>query len=50
LHGGIALGKYSTRSVPAAVYIDGEGTAKVLIWKLGREFMSGEGRDWRRSF
>ena len=50
LRGGIALGKYATRSVPAAVYIDGEGTAKVLIWKLGRDFMGGEGRDWRRSF
>ena len=50
LRGGIALGKYSTRSVPAAVYIDGEGTAKVLIWKLGKDFMGGEGRDWRRSF
>jgi hypothetical protein len=49
-HGGIALGKYSTRSVPAAVYIDGEGTAKVLVWKLGKDFMGGEGRDWRRSF
>jgi hypothetical protein len=50
LRGGIALGKYSTRSVPAAVYIDGEGTAKVLVWKLGKDFMGGEGRDWRRSF
>jgi hypothetical protein len=50
LRGGIALGKYSTRSVPAAVYIDGEGTAKVLIWKLGKDFMDGEGRDWRKSF
>jgi hypothetical protein len=50
LRGGIALGKYSTRSVPAAVYIDGEGTARILIWKLGKVFMGGEGRDWRRSF
>jgi hypothetical protein len=51
LRGGIALGKYSTRSVPAAVYIDGEGaTAKVMIWKLGKDFMGGEGGDWRKSF
>lgn len=50
LRGGIALGKYSTRSVPAAVYIDGQGTAKVLIWKLGKDFMGGEGRVWRKSF
>jgi hypothetical protein len=48
--GGIALGKYATRSVPAAVYIDGEGATKVVIWKLGKEFMGGEGRDWRKSF
>jgi hypothetical protein len=50
LRGGIALGKYVTRSVPAAVYIDGEGTAKVLIWKLGKDFLGGEGGDWRKSF
>jgi hypothetical protein len=50
LRGGIALGKYPTRSVPAAVYIDGEGTARVLVWKLGKDFMGGEGRDWRKSF
>lgn len=50
LRGGIALGKYATRSVPAAVYIDAEGTAKTLIWKLGKDFMGGEGRDWRKSF
>jgi hypothetical protein len=50
LRGGLALGKYSTRSVPAAVYIDGEGSAKVLIWKLGKDFMGREGRDWRKSF
>jgi hypothetical protein len=50
LHGGVALGKYPTRSVPAGVYIDGEGAAKLLIWKLGGDFMRGEGRDWRKSF
>jgi hypothetical protein len=50
LRGGVALGKYSTRSVPAAVYIDAQGTDKVLVWKLGQDFMGGEGRDWRRSF
>jgi hypothetical protein len=50
LRGGIALGKYATRSVPAAAYIDGEGTAKVLVWKLGKDFMGGEGRDWHKSF
>ncbi len=50
LRGGIALGKYSMRSVPAAVYIDGEATGKVMIWKLGKDFMDGERRDWTKSF
>jgi hypothetical protein len=49
--GGIALGKYATRRVPAAAYIDGESAAtKILIWTLGKDFMGGEGRDWRKSF
>jgi hypothetical protein len=49
--GGIALGKYATRRVPAAAYIDGDGAAtRILIWTLGKEFMGGEGRDWRKSF
>jgi hypothetical protein len=50
LRGGLALGKYSFRPVPAAVYIDGEGTSRVIIWKLGKNFLSGEGEDWRKSF
>ena len=50
LHGGLALGKYSFRPVPGAVYIDGEGTSRVIIWKLGKNFLSGEGKDWRKSF
>lgn len=50
LRGGVAIGKYSFRSVPAAVYIDGEGAGRVLIWKLGADFMSAEGRDWSKSF
>jgi hypothetical protein len=48
--GGIMIGKYSFRAVPAAGYIDGEGATKVLIWKLGSEFIAREGKDWRRSF
>jgi hypothetical protein len=49
LRGGIAIGKYTTRSVPAAGYIDGQESARILIWKLGKDFLSREGRDWRRS-
>jgi hypothetical protein len=50
LAGGIMLGKYLFRAVPAAGYIDGDGSARVLVWKLGNEFVSREGKDWRKSF
>lgn len=51
LAGGIMLGKYSFRAVPAGAYIDGdEASARILVWKLPPAFISGEGRDWRRSF
>jgi hypothetical protein len=50
LRGGLAVGKYSFRPVPAAVYIDGESTSRVIIWKLGKNFLSREGKDWRKSF
>ena len=50
LRGGLAVGKYSFRSVPGAAYIDGEGTSRVIIWKLGKNFLGGEGKDWRKSF
>ena len=50
IRGGIALGKYTTRSVPAAGYIDGQESSRILIWKLGKDFLSREGKDWRKSF
>ena len=50
LRGGLAVGKYSFRPAPGAVYIDGEGTSRVIIWKLGKNFLSREGKDWRKSF
>lgn len=51
LAGGLMLGKYSFRAVPAAAYIDGDSaTTRILIWKLPGAFLAGEGRDWRRSF
>jgi hypothetical protein len=51
LAGGIMLGKYSFRAVPAAAYIDGDSAAtRILIWKLPGAFLAAEGRDWRRSF
>ncbi len=51
LAGGIMLGKYSFRAIPAAAYIDGDTAAsRILIWKAPSAFLAGEGRDWRRSF
>jgi hypothetical protein len=51
LGGGIMLGKYTFRAIPAAVYIDGDSAAtRILIWKLPGSFLGSEGRDWRRSF
>ncbi|MGA2399577.1 MAG: hypothetical protein ABSG30_16150 [Steroidobacteraceae bacterium] len=49
IRGGIAIGKYTTRSVPAAGYIDGQESSRILIWKLGKDFLSREGKDWRKS-
>jgi len=48
--GGIMIGKYLFRAVPAGGYIDGEGSTRILIWKLGSEFISRQGKDWRKSF
>lgn len=50
IRGGLAIGKYTTRSVPAAGYIDGQESTRILIWKLGKDFLGREGRDWRKSF
>jgi hypothetical protein len=49
IRGGITIGKYTTRSVPAAGYIDGQESSRILIWKLGKDFLSREGKDWRKS-
>ncbi len=50
--GGIMIGKsmVKTLTLPAAGYADGENGGKVLIWRLGGEFVRLEGRDWSKSF
>ena len=48
--GGLMLGKRSLRMVPASAYIDGEGASKIMVWKLGGDFLAMEGRQWRKSF
>ena len=48
--GGIMIGKTSIQMVPAGAYIDGEGSVKIMVWKLGKEFLRLEGRNWKKSF
>jgi hypothetical protein len=46
------VGKSLAKTVilPAAGYVDGEGGSKLLVWKLGGEFMRLQGRQWSKSF
>jgi hypothetical protein len=37
-------------SVPAAGYRDGAATDKVLIWEVGSDFRSMEGKYWTKNF
>jgi hypothetical protein len=48
--GGIMISKRFISRIPAAGYMNGEGPAKVMIWKLGRDFVRREGKDWKKSF
>lgn len=48
--GGLMLGKRSIRLVPAGGYIDGDGSAKTMVWKLGGDFLAMEGKQWRKTF
>jgi hypothetical protein len=27
-----------------------QASSRILIWKLGKDFLSREGKDWRKSF
>jgi len=48
--GGIMIAKAWLKMVPAAGYIDDEGSKKMMIWKLGRDFVRREGKDWTKTF
>lgn len=48
--GGLMLSKRSLRMVPAGAYIDGDGTSKIMVGKLGGDFLAMEGKQWRKSF
>jgi hypothetical protein len=48
--GGLMLGKQRLRIVPAGAYIESEGISKIMVWKLGGDFLAMEGKEWRKSF
>lgn len=48
--GGLMLGKSIVRLVPAGGYIDSERADKLLVRKLGGEFISLQGKYWTKSF
>ncbi len=50
--GGIMMGKSRVNTVilPAAGYVDGDGGSKLLVWKLGGEFVKLRGQEWSQSF
>jgi hypothetical protein len=54
--GGILIGKSIMKAPPAGGYIDddgtthGDGSAKIVVWKLGAEFFHEEGKSWTKSF
>jgi hypothetical protein len=48
--GGLMIGKTWLKMVPAGGYIDGDGSTKVMIWKLGSDFLNREGSDWTKTF
>jgi hypothetical protein len=54
--GGIMIGKSIMKVPPAGGYIDddgsprGDGSAKIVVWKLGSEFFHEKGESWTKSF
>ena len=49
LPGGLMLSKEARRNDPAGIYMHGNETVRVLVWKLDQRFMNREGEDWSRS-
>lgn len=48
--GGIMIAKAAISMVPAAGYVQGDGSTKVMVWKLGGDFLEMRGREWNKSF
>ena len=47
--GGLMLAKHFSM-LPGAGYIEGEGATKVMVWKLGGDFLQLEGKYWSKNF
>lgn len=50
MSGGIMFAKSSFSEIPAAGYVDGEYSTKVMVWKLNDAFIDCEGQQWKKSF
>lgn len=50
MEGGLMVGKSTIKMVPGGGYIDGEDGKKVLICKLGQEFLLQEGKAWSKTY
>lgn len=50
--GGIMIGKDLFRYIPAAGYVDNDEkeNGKVMVWRLGGNFLALEGSAWKKSF
>jgi len=48
--GGLMLSKHFMSMVPGAGYIDETGSSKMMLWKLGANFLQLKGKNWMKSF
>jgi hypothetical protein len=48
--GGLMVSKHPSSLLPGAGYIDDSSSKKMMIWKLGAEFIRLRGRYWKPSF
>jgi hypothetical protein len=48
--GGLMLSKHPISMIPGAGYIDDTGPNKMMLWKLGANFLQLKGKFWTKSF
>jgi hypothetical protein len=48
--GGLMLSKHIISMVPGAGYIDDTGSNKMMLWKLGANFLQLKDKNWKKSF